>query len=207
MLTPPFARSFRIAGLLAVTTSCTAKPERPASDTAAAPAVAPSPAMSPMATSDTAMAGMAAMTGNADQDFLRMMSDHHKGLIAIAHLAKDRKGTSPTIADGRKLDAQQDAELDRMTTMLEQDFKDPYAPKVAPEHKAMHDDLQAKSGTEFDRTFYQNVIAHHEQALKMIADYLPKAGSQAIRQMAEKMKADQTREIGEFRQKLAKLGA
>ena len=164
------------------------------------------------AVQDTAAGGSAAamaMTQAKDgnHEFLRMMSDHHEGLIAIAHLAKDRKGTSPTIADGRKLDAQQDAELDRMTTMLEQDFKDPYAPKVAPEHKAMHDDLQAKSGTEFDRTFYQNVIAHHEQALKMIADYLPKAGSQAIRQMAEKMKADQTREIGEFRQKLAKLGA
>ena len=41
----------------------------------------------------------------------------------------------------------------------------------------------------------------------MIDDYLPKAKNAMLKQMAETMKADQTKEIAEFRQKVAKLGA
>jgi len=41
----------------------------------------------------------------------------------------------------------------------------------------------------------------------MIDDYLPKAKNAMLKRMAEKMKTDQTREIGEFERKVAKLGA
>ena len=101
---------------------------------------------------DTAMAGMSgmdhtsmgAMTGNADQDFLRLMSDHHKGLIAIARAAKDSKvATEGVRADARNLDAAQAAEIDTMVTMLETTFKDPYQPKVTPDNKTMADALAA----------------------------------------------------------------
>ena len=37
----------------------------------------------------TGMQGMANMTGDPDRDFLRMMSDHHRGMIEMAHQAKD----------------------------------------------------------------------------------------------------------------------
>ena len=43
------------------------------------------------ATGMPAMKDMAT-TGDADHDFLRMMSDHHKGMILMAHMTKDRKG-------------------------------------------------------------------------------------------------------------------
>ena len=181
-------------------------------------AAAGAPAAS--ATGDQAMTGMAgdsgmtgmqnmggmqgtAMTGNPDQDFLRMMSDHHKGLTTMAHGAKEMK--LAVAADAKKLDAKQDAELDQMVTMLEKDFKDPYAPKILPDNQAMIDALKMKSGKDYERTFYQNVVQHHEQALKMIDDYLPKSTKPALKAMAEKMKADQTREIAEFKQKIAKL--
>ena len=200
------------SGLLAsvvIASACSAPSDR--RDDATTPAAAAAPASDTahpaMAGKEAGRSGMSRMTGDADHDFLRMMSDHHKGLILLAHEAKERKGTSPTIADGRTLDTKQDAELDRMVTMLEKDFKDPYTPKALPEHQAMHDALESKSGKEFDRTFYQNVIAHHQQALTMIDAYLPNAKSPAIRKMAETMKADQAREIRDFQQKLSKLGA
>lgn len=39
--------------------------------------------------------GMANMTGDPDRDFFRMMTDHHKGLVAMAHLSVegDKKGS------------------------------------------------------------------------------------------------------------------
>ncbi len=153
------------------------------------------------------MSAMPNMTGDGDHDFLRMMSDHHKGLIQIAHMTKDRREKSPAVADAQKVDAAQDTELDHMVTMLEKDFKDPYSPKVVPEHQAMADALKPQTGTSYDRAFYQNVIKHHEEAISMIDAYLPTAKNPTVKQMAEKMRADQTREIAAFQQKLAKLGA
>ena len=177
--------------------------------------MAPNPAAMPA--SDSAMGAqasgsmsgmdhnMASMTGDADRDFLRMMSDHHKGLIVMAHMTKDRKEGGSAVADAKKLDAVQDDELDMMVTMLEKDYKDSYTPKVMPEHQAMADALKPKMGKEYDRTFYQNIITHHQGALKMIDEYLPKAKNATLKQMAAKMKADQTAEITAFQKKVDQL--
>ena len=142
-----------------------------------------------------------AMTGDADRDFLRMMSDHHKGLVAMAHMTKEQKPAPGASADAAKLDTKQDAELDKMQTMLEKEFKDPYTPKVTADNQAMVDELRGKSGAEYDRTFYQNVVKHHQGAITMINDYLPKARKAMLKQMAVKMKSDQTKEIAEFQKK------
>jgi uncharacterized protein (DUF305 family) len=154
------------------------------------------------------MSGMppiGSMTGDADHDFLRMMSDHHKGLIQMAHMTKDKKDVGTAAQDATKLDTKQDKDLDHMATMLEKDFKDPYAPKVMPEHQQMADDLKPRSGKDYERTFYQDVIKHHQEALAMIDQYLPKAKNAMLKQMAETMKADQAKEITEFQAKVSKL--
>lgn len=183
--------------------------DRPAADSTAAAASTPA-----ADTSHAGMSGMSgvsgmsgmAMTGNADHDFLRMMSDHHKGLIAMAHMTIEGKQAGTVMELARRMDAKQDVELDSMTTMLERDFRDSYAPKVVPEHQAMVDDLKARSGADYDRTFLRHVILHHEEAVKMIEQYLPTAKSPQLKAMAEKMKADQTNEIADLKQRLAKLG-
>lgn len=154
------------------------------------------------------MAGMGSKTtGDPDHDFLRMMSDHHQGLISIVHMTIDRKDVGASAADAKKLDEAQDKELDRMVTMLEKDYKDPYEPKIIAEHQAMVDELKPKTGKEYDRAFYQNIIMHHEEAIKMIDGYLPNAKSAAVREMADGMKAAQSREVTDFKAKLAKLGS
>ena len=148
------------------------------------------------------MAGMV-MTGNPDHDFLRMMSDHHKAMIAMVHLTKEQSPASGAVADAAKLDTKQDEELDKMQTMLEKDFKDPYTPKVTRDNQAIVEQFRGKTGAEYDRTFYQNVVKHHQQAIAMINDYLPKGKNAMLKQMAEKMKSDQTKEIAAFRKKAA----
>ncbi len=150
------------------------------------------------------MPGMA-MTGDADHDFLRMMSDHHKGMIAMAHMTKERKDVGSAATDANKIDAAQDKELDRMMTMLEKDFKDAYAPKVMPDNQAMADKMKGMKGTEYERAFYENTITHHQAAVKMVDEYLPKGKNAAIKQMAEKIKADQKKEIAEFQKKIGRL--
>jgi uncharacterized protein (DUF305 family) len=200
-----------MAIVLAVTAACATKDD-PSPDATDSATVAAGGAVS-TATPDSMrghdMAGMtdsthsmAGMTGNADQDFLRMMSDHHKGMIAMAQLAtEDKRAATIVRADGRKLEAKQDTELKSMVTRLEQQFKDPYAPKIMPSNQAMLDGLSAKSGADFGRTFYQNVVKHHQEAIVMIEEFLPKMKDATIKALAERMKQDQSREIAEFQQK------
>ncbi len=202
--------------VLALSVACAGSNERARSDTAAAIApttlgadsIAHAPAMSGVQNdAHGGMGDMSAMpttTGNADHDFLRMMTDHHKGMVTMAHEAKDQKGSSIREIATR-LDAEQDKELDQMTTMLERDFKDPYAPKVMPDNQKMIDALQTKTGAAFDRAFLENTITHHQEAIKMVDGYLPKSANAKIKTMAAKMKADQAREIVEFKQRVAKI--
>ena len=143
------------------------------------------------------------MTGDANRDFLRMMSDHHKGLIAMAHeTMEEGRGTAESRGDAGKLDAQQDEELKQMVTMLDKDYKDPYEPKVIPAHRAMLDTLLTKSGNAYPATFYRLVIQHHREALALIDAYLPKATRPDLKAMAEQMKRDQAREIATFESKV-----
>ena len=151
------------------------------------------------------MSGMANMTGDPDRDFLRMMSDHHKGLIAMVHPTLDKKESLAVKGDASKMDKKQDAEVEKMVTMLDQRYKDAYTPKVMPDNQRMVDELKGKSGAEYSRTFLKNVIAHHQQAVKMIDDYLPNAKNPQVKSMAEKMKSDQTKEIAEFQKKLSAM--
>ncbi|MES2304628.1 MAG: DUF305 domain-containing protein [Gemmatimonadota bacterium] len=186
--------------LLLLIAACGSKVERKAVDstaTGAAPGtVAPASAMT-----GGAMEGMA-MTGDANHDFLRMMSDHHKGLIAMAHeTMEEGRGTAASRNDAGKMDAQQDEELKKMVTMLDKDYKDPYEPKVVRAHGAMLDTLLTKSGSAYASTFYRLVIQHHREALTLIDAYLPKATRPDLKAMAEQMKRDQTREIAEFTSK------
>ena len=189
---------------LAVTSAACSTKDAASTDSASRDSTAATASMPD--SSHAAMSGMA-MTGNADQDFLRMMSDHHKGLIALAHMTMEGTQAVTVKALAKQMDAKQDKELDDMTTMLERDFKDAYAPKIMPEHQKMVDELKPKAGADYDRTFLHHVIMHHEEAVKMVDQYLPTAKSATIKAMAEKMKADQTKEIADLNQRLAKLGS
>lgn len=198
-----------VASTMAGLAACAAG-EKKADSAAAVAAANASPAAAstdPMGASKAgAMPGMPAMTGDADHDFLRMMSDHHKGLIEIVHMTQDKKDIGSASRDATKLDTKQDRELDHMMTMLEKDYKDAYAPKILAEHQRMIDDLKTKAGKEYVRTFYQDIIKHHQEALKMIDGYLPNAKNAMLKGMAQTMKTDQAKEIREFQQKVAKLG-
>lgn len=210
MLSLGSVRFHRPAVLFATALLLTACGDKTPEDTASDSTAMRSNASGSM--NDTAMAGMSgmdhtsmgAMTGNADQDFLRLMSDHHKGLITIARAAKDSKvATEGVRADARKLDAAQDAEIDAMVTMLETTFKDPYQPKVTPDNKTMADALAAQLGGGYDRMFYETIIKHHQQAITMVDQFLPKLTRPELKAMAARMKADQAREIAAFQRKAA----
>lgn len=156
-------------------------------------------------TSDMADAKMSGMSGNPDQNFLRMMSDHHTGMIAMAHPTKNGKGSTDAVRDdAKKIDSAQDAEIATMLGILKKDFKDPYTPMIRRHSQMMTDSLLQQTGSNYDHVFYMNTIMHHREALSMIDQFLPKLTRPDLKAMAQKMKVDQMREIAEFERKLGK---
>ena len=139
------------------------------------------------------------------QAFLRMMSDHHEGLIAMADSAEERAQAAEPKADAQQLRQKQEEEQQRMLAMLSQQYGDSITPMTMPNNQSMLNSLLQTSGTEFDRTFYRHVIAHHREGIQMIDQHLPHLTGE-VRQMAERMRADQQREIREFEGKMNQLG-
>ena len=92
-----------------------------------------------------------------------------------------------------------------MLAMLSQQYGDSITPMTMPNNQSMLNSLLQTSGTEFDRTFYRHVIAHHREGIQMIDQHLPHLTGE-VRQMAERMRADQQREIREFEGKMNQLG-
>ena len=173
-------------------------------------------ASAPMA-SDTSMAGMdhSTMAGmanrppakDADHEFLRGMVDHHAGVIEMSTTAMTKASLPATQADAHRVHTAQDQGTKDMIAMIQRDYGETVTPQVMPSNRTMMETLQSKSGAEYDRTYYTTVVQHHREGVQMIDQFLPRLTKPAVRQMAEKMKADQLREITEFEQKAAGVAA
>lgn len=150
-----------------------------------------------------AMPGMANTTaGDANQEFLRMMVDHHQGMLEMADIALKKAGSAAVRAEATRMRAAQRAEQQKMIGMLKAQYNDDKMPMVTPDNASMITMLSGPSGAAFDRQFREHVIMHHEEGIKMSDQLLTRLTNAEVKQMAEKMKADQTREIAELRAKL-----
>ena len=165
------------------------------------------------ASGDTAAAGadhsnMAANRGparDADHEFLRMMSDHHQGLVDMASAAMTKASTQQTQGDAHQLHTKQEQEQRQMVDMVRTAYNETLRPVAMPNNRAMNDTLQQKSGAEYDRTFYRMVIDHHREGIRMMDEFRPRLQRAEVRQMLDKMRADQQREIGELETKMNRL--
>lgn len=138
---------------------------------------------------------------DAEHEFLRKMIDHHEGLIQMATAAMTKASTSATQGDAHNLHTKQADEQKKMIADVQSQYGETVTPMVMPEHKAMADSLASKAGAEYDRTFYRLVVQHHREAVQMVDDMRPRFTKSEVRSMAEKMKADQQKEITEFQRK------
>lgn len=178
---------------------------------AAAPAA--TGAVSTPAGTDTSMARMSGMDHSqmagmnrsapkdSNQAFLRMMSDHHEGLIVLADSAQTRVQSADAKAKARELDEKQHREQREMLAMLRRQYQDSVTPMVMPNNRAMLDSVvRGAQGGEVDRVFYRQVIAHHREGIQMMDKMLPQLQGE-VRSMAQRMRADQQREIQELERK------
>ena len=191
--------AMRMAALLVSLGACGGGNETAATDSAAGAAT----------TADTSASSMAGMNHDmnrppakdADHEFLRMMSDHHEGMIQMATAAMTKGSNATVQGDAHKMHTKQLEEQKKMVDMVQASYGEKVMPMIMPSNKTMLDELQSKSGAEYDRTFYRQVIAHHREGIKMMDDYASRVAKPEVKQMIEKMKTEQQREITELERK------
>lgn len=136
---------------------------------------------------------------DSNQAFLRMMVDHHQGLIAVVDTATPKiDGTAR--ADAQKVGAKQETEQQRMQRMLSSQHQDSITPAIMTSNEAMIRAVASAPQNDASRAFYEQTIAHHREGIEMSRRMLPHLTGE-VKQMAEKMIADQEKEIAEFEKK------
>jgi uncharacterized protein (DUF305 family) len=145
---------------------------------------------------DTSMGGMQhAAARDADQEFARMMVDHHQGMIVMAQQAMERGSTDAVKNEAHQMHQKQETEQKELLAILQREYQDTHPPTVMPSNQAMADSLSAKQGADYDMAFRMHTIAHHREGIQMIDQFLPRLTRPELRSMAERMKADQQADI------------
>ena len=169
------------------------------SASAAATSAGASDTMSSMSAYEhTTMTRSAARDSN--QAFLRMMVDHHEGLVTLVDSATPKLATGAR-ADAQKLGTKQETEQQRMQRMLSSQHQDSITPAIMTSNEAMIRAVASAPADAAGRAFYEQTIAHHREGIEMGKRMLPHLTGE-VKQMAEKMIADQEKEIAEFEKKV-----
>ena len=132
-----------------------------------------------------------------DVKFMQDMIQHHGQALEMAALVGDRTNTQALRDLAGRIDASQEDEIAFMQGWLRERGEPAPAPAATDAHAGHHGgmdhgahasmpgmatpaqmaELRAASGEAFDRLFLERMIAHHEGAVKMVADLLARSGS------------------------------
>lgn len=150
------------------------------------------------------------MTGNVDHDFAMMMKSHHQGAVDMAQVELESGTNSNLKQMAQKIVDAQKSEINELQLFLDNQ-KNPaknYDPsnkeagfgKVLDENmKMMMDMPKMDHASSTDKQFVQMMIPHHESAIQMAKGFVQHGKDQKLVAMANKMIADQKKEIEEFK--------
>jgi uncharacterized protein (DUF305 family) len=150
----------------------------------------------------------------ADTLFMHRMIAHHEQALRMTALVAGRGAAADVTRLAARIDVSQRDEIAQMRRWLTDRGEpttdhfghDAAMPGMLTE--AQLDRLGRARGVEFDRTFLEYMIMHHEGALTMVRELYAAGGGlePACDRFARDVNADQTIEIGRMRTMLAALG-
>ena len=176
----------------------------------------------------TAGSGVAAVHNDADVTFINDMTPHHSSAIEMAQMAATR-ASSPAVKDlASKIAAAQGPEQDKMKAMAaawgvpapstdpamaghDMSSMDSSAmPSASPSGMDMGmtmdmSQLEALSGTAFDKQFLTMMTEHHQSALPMAQAEISSGSNPQAKQLAQEIVTAQTAEISQMQQMLTTL--
>ncbi len=150
------------------------------------------------------------VTGDFDFDFATLMAAHHQTAVNMAKEVLLNASEPATKAIAKNIIAAQTAEIEKFKSILK-DYKKTETKTTAESNKLMEAiatmNSNMKSVTMIgnpDKDFFAMMIPHHESAVTMAKDELTYGNNEALKGMAQKIVEDQTKEIKQFKEILAK---
>jgi uncharacterized protein (DUF305 family) len=154
---------------------------------------------------------------SVDVAFASDMIPHHRQAVEMAEIAEPRAG-SPAVKDlAVRIRTAQDPEIETLSGWL-RDWSQPVPSASSRGDHGAHgsgasgmmseQEMQqfiASSGKDFDRTFLELMIRHHQGAIDMAATEQRHGVNRQARELAAKIAADQAAEIEEMQDLLATL--
>lgn len=203
-------RAASAAALALALTACGSNDENVGRD-AAAPASSSMPGMDMSSPSESSEA-----SASVDAQFLTAMVPHHQSASDMAKIALERATDPEVKALAQKIIAAQTAEIAQMTEISEAGYGTTPSTEMMPmmTHEMMGmtmtmdmaaDMAMLESSATPDVTFLQMMIPHHASALMMADEEIKNGANAEVKALAEKIKADQAKEIGEMQAMLARL--
>jgi len=139
---------------------------------------------------------------DAEHEFLRILVDHHEGLVLIANDAASRAVDDSVRALAQNLATRQAAQRDSLVALLGSLYGEEYRPQVMPRNADQADSLRMYSGAAADRYFLQTAIGHHREGIRIIGRFMADFTQPEVRALAERMREGRQREIEELQGKL-----
>ncbi len=139
-----------------------------------------------------------------DVQFLDTMIQHHRGGIKMMKMAVDKAQSKGVKQMAEHMMNDQKKEIGELKSLRNQVKVDaPKAinmmlPGMMPMEKEMAE-LEASSGSHFDKHFLHTMIKHHQGAVKMSDDALVKSKNSEVKARAQMMHDKQKREIVEMK--------
>lgn len=145
--------------------------------------------------------GISAVHNDVDVAFIKDMTPHHAGALAMAELAPTRASNVQVKALAERIVAAQDPELQLMQQMATAWGVTVDRAAAGMSGMDMGSDataLQPLSGAAFDRAFLTAMTAHHSGALTMAQTELASGDNPQAKELANAIVAAQTAEIAEM---------
>lgn len=141
-----------------------------------------------------------------DLKFIDTMSAHHQDALDMAKLAETKASHAELRTMAVDMQKAQKAEIDQMAGWRNA-WSRGAAPAVDHEMKGMKETmagmdmgkLESAQGADFDHAFIDMMVKHHAGAVTMANDALANASRPEVKQLAQKIVSDQTREITQLR--------
>ena len=171
--------------------------------------------------SSAALAQNTKMNGNqTDLQFLDMMLMHHADGVKMAQMGVSKAQNGGVKSLARKMAAGQQKDIGQMQRMRDSHFSgQPKQEMMMVKGREMtmqmmmqmaQEDMQkleaAASGAEFDRTFLDVFLKHHQMAIDMSGEENSRGQDAEVKKKAREIISKQTKEMAEMRRLKARVG-
>ncbi|HET9639580.1 MAG TPA: DUF305 domain-containing protein [Allosphingosinicella sp.] len=146
----------------------------------------------------------AAVGADVSDTWVKKTIEHHRGAVDMSNVLLSQSPTPEARAMAERTIAKQTRDIQDLQKLAKQGAADPASGEpYRAGGQQMHERMMAAKGADASEIWIRKMIEHHRGGVEMSNAVLANGATGEVRRMAEKTKADQTKEIGELERMLS----